>query len=161
MLWMTLTTASVFLISASVATAQAAGQRVDVNGMKMYYEVSGQGDPLIVLHGAYMNIPSMGAIVPKLAKTRKVYALEFQGHGRTTDIDRPITYPNLADDVAAFVDAVGLKKVDVFGYSVGAIVGLQVAIRHPAKLNKLVAASVAYDIRGWQPEFKAMIPQLS
>src|SRR5687768_17340433 len=104
MLWMTLTAASVFLISASVATAQAAGQRVDVNGMKMYYEVSGAGDPLIVLHGAYMNIPSMGAIIPKLAKTHKVYALEFQGHGRTTDIERPITYQNLADDVATFME---------------------------------------------------------
>src|SRR5882672_10456471 len=90
------------LIGATVATAQVIGHRVSVNGMRMYYEVSGAGDPLIVLHGAYMNIPSMGAIIPKLAKTHKVYALELQGHGRTTDIDRPITYPNLADDVAAF-----------------------------------------------------------
>lgn len=143
------------------AQVAATGHRVMINGMQTYYEVSGQGDPLVVLHGAYMNIPSMGAIVPKLAKTHKVYALEFQGHGRTTDIERPITYPNLADDVAAFVDAVGLKKVDVFGYSVGAIVGLQLAIRHPAKLNRLVAASVAYDLRGWQPEFKAAIPQMT
>src|SRR4029450_4613462 len=89
-----------------------AGDRVEVNGMQMYYEVSGQGQPLIVLHGAYMNIPSMGAIIPKLAATHKVYAVEFQGHGRTTDIDRPITYPNLADDVAAFMDAGGLPKED-------------------------------------------------
>jgi pimeloyl-ACP methyl ester carboxylesterase len=144
-----------------VSDAPATGDRVTVNGMQMYYEVSGRGEPLIVLHGAYMNIPTMGAIIPKLAKTRRVYALEFQGHGRTTDIDRPITYPNLADDVAAFMDAVGLQKADVFGYSVGAIVGLQVAIRHPAKINKLAAASVAYDLEGWQPEFKAVIPQLS
>src|SRR6266545_1508003 len=94
------------------AQTQAVGHRVRVNGMQMYYEVSGPagGDPLIVLHGAYMNIPTMGAIIPKLAKTHRVYALELQGHGRTTDIDRPITYPNLADDVAAFMDAVGLKK---------------------------------------------------
>ena len=143
------------------AEVPATGHRVMINGMQTYYEVSGQGDPLVVLHGAYMNIPSMGAIIPKLARTHRVYALEFQGHGRTTDIERPITYPNLADDVAAFVDAVGLKQVDVFGYSVGAIVGLQLAIRHPAKLNKLVAASVAYDVRGWQPEFKAVIPQMT
>src|SRR5215216_6337870 len=100
--------------------AQERGNRVKVNGMQMYYEVSGNGDPLIVLHGAYMNIPSMGAIIPKLAATHKVYALELQGHGRTTDINRPITYPHLADDVAAFMDAVGLTKVDVFGYSMGA-----------------------------------------
>jgi pimeloyl-ACP methyl ester carboxylesterase len=108
-----------------------------------------------------MNIPSMGAIIPRLAETHKVYALEFQGHGRTTDIDRPITYPNLADDVAAFMDAVGITKADVFGYSMGAAAGLQLAIRHPEKVNKLVAASVAYDAEGWQPEFKAFIPQMT
>ena len=153
--------ALLLLTSASLASAQAAGQRVNVKGMRMYYEVSGSGDPLIVLHGAYMNIPSMGAIIPMLAKTHKVYALEFQGHGRTTDIERPITYPNLADDVAAFMDAVGLKKADVFGYSMGAGAGLQFAIRHPAKVSKLVAASVAYDVEGWQPEFKAFIPQMT
>jgi pimeloyl-ACP methyl ester carboxylesterase len=137
------------------------GKYTNVNGMKMYYEVSGEGDPLIVLHGAYMNIISMGEIIPKLARTHKVYALEFQGHGRTTNIDRPITYPNLADDAAAFMDAVGLKKADVFGYSMGAEAGLQLAIRHPEKVNKLVTASGAYDLEGWQPEFKAFIPQMT
>jgi pimeloyl-ACP methyl ester carboxylesterase len=150
------------LVAASaLADAQSVGNRVEVNGMQMYYEVSGDGDPLVVLHGAYMNIPSMGAIIPKLAETHKVYAVELQGHGRTTDIDRPITYPNLADDVAAFMDAVGLKKADVFGYSMGAAAGLQLAIRHPGKVNKLIAASVAYDAEGWQPEFKAFIPKLT
>ena len=146
--------------SQQTATSAATGHRVPVNGMQMYYEVSGQGDPLIVLHGAYMNIPAMGAIIPALARNHRVYALEAQGHGRTTDINRPITYPNLADDVAAFMDAVGLKKADVFGYSMGAGTGLQLAIRHPDKVNKLVAASVAYDYEGLQPEFKAMIPQM-
>lgn len=152
--------AALLLVSGS-ALAAAEGDRVEVNGMQMYYEVSGTGDPLIVLHGAYMNIPSMGLIIPKLAESHKVYALEFQGHGRTTDIDRPITYPNLADDVAAFMDAVGLQKADVFGYSMGAAAGLQVAIRHPDKVNKLIAASAAYDAEGWQPEFKAFIPQMT
>lgn len=133
----------------------------EVNGMKMYYEVSGSGDPLIVLHGAYMNIPSMGKIIPMLAKNHKVYALEFQGHGRTNDIDRSITYANLADDTAAFMDAVGVKKADVFGYSMGAGAGLQLAIRHPDKVTRLVAASTAYDAEGFQPEYKAFIPQMS
>ncbi|MGF7118620.1 alpha/beta fold hydrolase [Methanobacterium oryzae] len=137
------------------------GKYANLNGMKMYYEVSGQGDPLIVLHGAYMNIISMGEIIPKLARTHKVYALEFQGHGRTNDIDRPITYPNLAEDVAAFMDVLSLKKADVFGYSVGAEVGLQLAIRHQEKVNKLIAASAAYDLEGWQPEYKAAIPQMT
>ena len=143
------------------APPPAVGARVEVNGMQMYYEVSGTGDPLVVLHGAYMNIPSMGAIIPRLAATHKVYAIEFQGHGRTTDIDRPITYHNLADDVAAFMDKVGLAKADVFGYSMGAAVGLQLAIRHPQKVNKAALASVAYDVRGWQPAFIAFIPQMT
>jgi pimeloyl-ACP methyl ester carboxylesterase len=150
---------------ASVGTAEAApkpkANRVQINGMQMYYEVSGKGDPLIVLHGAYMNIPTMGEIIPQLAETHRVYALEFQGHGRTTDIDRPITYPNLADDVAAFMDAVGIQKADVFGYSMGAATALQLAIRHPDKVDQVVSASGAYDAEGWQPEFKAMIPQMS
>jgi len=153
--------ASLLLCAAAVAESQSVGKRVAVSGMQMYYEVSGTGDPLVVLHGAYMNIPSMGAIIPMLAKTHKVYAVELQGHGRTTDIDRPITYPNLADDVAAFMDAVGLAKADVFGYSMGAVTGLQLAIRHPAKVNKLVFGSGAYDAEGWQPEFRAMIPTMT
>jgi len=152
---------ALLLTGNAVADAQAVGHRVKVNGMDMYYEVSGQGDPLIVLHGAYMNIPLMGSIVPRLAASHKVYALEFQGHGRTTDIDRPITYQNLADDVAAFMDAVGLRKADVFGYSMGAIAGLQLAIRHPAKVDKLVFGSGAYDFQGWQPDFRAAIPNLT
>jgi pimeloyl-ACP methyl ester carboxylesterase len=153
--------APLLFVAVALAEGQSAGARVKVNGMQMYYEVSGAGEPLVVLHGAYMNIPTMGAIIPQLARTHKVYALELQGHGRTTDIDRPITYQNLADDVAAFMDAVGVPKADVFGYSMGAGAGLQLAIRHPAKVNKLVAASVAYDLKGWQPAFTAMIPTMT
>ena len=138
---------------------------VHVNGMKMYYEIHGTGTagsiPLVVLHGAYMNIQNMGDIIPKLAKTRKVYALEFQGHGRTSDINRPITYYNLADDVAVFMDSMDLKKADVFGYSMGAAAGIQLVIRHPEKVNKLISASGAYDVAGWQPVFKDLIPQMS
>lgn len=151
------------LLMTSAAFAQSApvGNTVAVNGMEMYYEVSGQGDPIVVLHGAYMNIPTMGGIIPRLAETHQVYALEFQGHGRTNDIDRPITYPNLADDVAGFMDAMGLEKADVFGYSMGAAAGLQLAIRHPEKVDQLVAASVSYDIRGSQPEFLEMLPTMT
>jgi pimeloyl-ACP methyl ester carboxylesterase len=137
------------------------GNYVDVNGMKMYYEVSGEGEPMIVLHGAHMDIASMGKIIPMLAENHKVYALEFQGHGRTEDIDRPITYPNLADDVAAFMEAVGLEKVNVFGYSMGAQVGLQLAITQPNKINKLIFASGAYDLEGWQPAYSEFIPMMS
>ena len=76
--------ASLLLTDLVPGEAHAAGRRVNVNDMQMYYEVSGSGAPLIVLHGAYMNIPDMGAIIPKLARTHRVYALEFQGHGRHT-----------------------------------------------------------------------------
>jgi pimeloyl-ACP methyl ester carboxylesterase len=161
MLRTTLIAAALLVTGPALAGTQPVSHRLEVNGMQMYYEVSGEGDPLIVLHGAYMNIPSMGAIIPWLAETHKVYALKLQGHGRTTDLDRPITYPNLADDVAAFMDAVGVEQADVFGYSMGAAAGLQLAIRHPEKVNKLVAASGAYDAEGWQPEFKAFIPQMT
>jgi pimeloyl-ACP methyl ester carboxylesterase len=149
--------AGVLLMTAASARAET----VEVNGMEMYYEVSGEGDPLVVLHGAYMNIPSMGEIIPMLAETHEVYAIEFQGHGRTTDIDRPITYPNLADDVAAFMDAVGLERADVFGYSMGAAAALQFAIRHPDKLDRLVVASTSFDASGWQPAFTEFIPQMT
>ncbi|WP_343717370.1 alpha/beta hydrolase [Inquilinus sp.] len=152
---------AITLLAAGPALADAESHRVAVNGMQMYYEVSGSGDPLVVLHGAYMSIPAMGGIIPKLAETRTVYAIEFQGHGRTTDIERPITYPALADDVAAFMDAVKLPKADVFGYSMGAAAGLQLAIRHPEKVSKLVAASAAYDAEGWQPAFREFIPQMT
>lgn len=137
------------------------GKRAEVNGMRMYYEVSGKGEPLIVLHGSFMNIPSMGAIIPKLAEKHTVYAVELQGHGRTNDIDRPLTYQNLADDVAAFMDAVKLPRADVLGYSLGAIAGLKFAIRHPVKVNKLIMVSGGYDVEGWQPEFKAFIPTMT
>jgi pimeloyl-ACP methyl ester carboxylesterase len=139
----------------------ANAEYAEVNGMRMYYEISGEGDPLVVLHGSAMNIPTMGEIIPKLAGSNKVYALELQGHGRTNDIDRPITYPNLADDVAAFMDAVDLEKANVFGYSMGAIAGLQFTIRHPEKVDHLIFVSGAYDFEGWQPAFKEFIPQMT
>ena len=152
---------ALFVCCPAAAEAQSTGERVDVNGMEMYYEVSGEGEPLIVLHGAYMNIQTMGEIIPRLAETHRVYALEFQGHGRTNDIDRKITYQSLADDVVGFMDAVGLERADVFGYSMGGTAGLQLAIRHPERVERLVAASVAYDMQGMQPDYIAFLPQLA
>jgi len=155
--------ATAVLLASTTAFAQAEpkGATVSVNGMEMYYETSGQGDPLIVLHGAYMNIDNMGEIIPMLAETHQVIAVEFQGHGRTTDIDRPITYPNLADDVAAFMDAINVEKADIFGYSMGAGAGLQLAIRHPEKVDQIVAASAGYSMDGMQPAFTAFLPQMT
>lgn len=156
----TLLTALLLIGSPALAQSEPTGDRVEVNGMQMYYEVSGEGDPLIVLHGAYMNIQTMGEIIPRLAQTRRVYALEFQGHGRTDDIDRPVTYQNLADDVAGFMEAVGIEKADIFGYSMGGTAGLQLAIRHPERVDQLIVASVAYDMEGMQPDHIAFLPQL-
>ncbi len=151
----------IFVTPSSLSQQQAAGNYADVNGMKLYYEVSGGGEPLIVLPGAHMDIKSMGEIIPMLAENHKVYAIEFQGHGHTEDINRPITYYNLADDVAAFMDAVGLKQADVFGYSMGAEVGLQLSVRNPEKVRKLIFASGSYDLKGWQPIYNQFIPQMS
>ncbi len=145
----------------ALADSRPTCDRVAVNGMQLYYEVSGKGEPLVLLHGAHMNIETMGRIVPMLAQTHRVYALELQGHGRTTDIDRPITYENLADDVAAFMDAVALTKADVFGYSMGGGVALQVGIRHPGKVDQLIVASAPYDASGWQPAYQELIPQMT
>lgn len=152
---------ALFVTTQAFAQTQPAGDYASVNGMEMYYEVTGAGEPIVVLHGAYMNIPAMGEIIPRLAETHTVYALELQGHGRTNDIERPITYPNLADDVADFMDSVGLDRADVLGYSMGAAAGLQLAIRHPEKVDQLVAISVAYSLEGLQPEFHAMLPSMT
>ncbi|WP_163267730.1 alpha/beta fold hydrolase [Chelativorans alearense] len=159
MLRIILTVAALFAASVVFAQEVPEGNRVEINGMQMYYEVSGEGEPMIVLHGGFMNIPSMGEIVGRLAETHRVYALELQGHGRTTDIDRPITYPNLAGDVAAFMEAVEIEKADVFGYSMGAITGLRLAIDFPEKVDQLIFASGVYDFQGWQPAFRELIPQ--
>ncbi|HTN60744.1 MAG TPA: alpha/beta hydrolase [Devosia sp.] len=147
--------------AALLATTVAYAETVPVNGMNIYYEISGEGDPLLVLPGAYMTIPDMGEIIPMLARTHKVIAIEFQGHGRTNDIDRPITFENLADDVAGVMDALAIEKADIFGYSMGAGAAIQLTIRHPEKVDQLVSASAGYDISGMQPAYTAMIPQMT
>ncbi|MGI8911382.1 MAG: alpha/beta fold hydrolase [Rubrobacteraceae bacterium] len=132
-----------------------------VNGLEMYYEIHGTGRPLVVLHGAYMTIDTMGEVVPGLAKTRQVIGVELQGHGRTADADRPLSYEQMADDVAAMMKHLGLEGADVFGFSMGGGVALQVAIRHPDLVRKLVVASVSYTSDGMHPELLAMIPTIT
>ena len=108
-----------------------------VNGLNMYYEIHGTGQPLVVLHGSFMTIELMGQLVPGLARSRQVIALELQGHGHTADIDRPITYEQLADDTAALLRHLGIGNADVYGYSLGGGVALQVAMRHPALVREV------------------------
>jgi pimeloyl-ACP methyl ester carboxylesterase len=137
------------------------GSYASVNGLRMYYEIYGTGHPLVVLHGAYMTIETMGEIVPSLAETRQVIAVELQGHGHTADIDRPLSYEQMADDVTALLAEIGIEKADVFGYSMGGGVALQVALRHSEVVRKLVVASASYTSDGMYPELLAMIPTIT
>ena len=141
--------------------APGASDYAPVNGLEMYYEIHGTGRPLVVLHGAYMTIATMGEIVASLAETRQVVAVELQGHGHTADIDRPITYEGMADDTAALLRHLGIEKANVFGYSMGGGVALQIAIRHPEVVRKLVVASASYTSDGMYPELLEMIPTIT
>jgi pimeloyl-ACP methyl ester carboxylesterase len=123
-----------------------------VNGLDLYYEIRGTGDPLVVLPGAYMTVELMGDLVPVLAESHRVIAVEFQGHGHTADIDRPFSYESFADDTAALLEHLGIDRADVYGYSLGGGVALQVGLRHPNRIRKLVVASASYSSAGMYPE---------
>jgi len=132
-----------------------------VNGLNMYYEIHGTGQPLILLHGAFMTIELLGDLVSRLAETRQVIAVEFQAHGHTADIERPLRYESLADDTAALMGHLGIEQADVFGYSLGAGVALQLTLRHPRLLRKLVFVSGSYTSAGWYPEVMAAIAHIT
>ena len=107
-----------------------------VNGLKMYYEIHGTGDPVVLLHGSFMTITNnWAAMIPRLSKSRQVIAVEMQGHGRTADIDRDFSYDNLADDVAALLDHLRIKPADLLGLSLGGGVAMEVAICHPGLMT--------------------------
>jgi pimeloyl-ACP methyl ester carboxylesterase len=129
--------------------------------LSMYYEIHGRGRPLVLLHGAYMTIDLMGPILPGLAKTRQVIAPEQQGHGHTADVDRPLTYEHMADDTAALVRHLGIETADVVGYSMGGGVALQMAIRHPDLVRKLVVASASYTSDGMHAVALEMFPSIT
>ena len=133
-----------------------------VNGLQMYYEVHGTGEPLLLLHGAFGAIDLWGPILTTLAAHHQVIAMEFQGHGHTADIiDRPLGYQQLADDVAAVMEHLGIEQADVVGYSMGGTTGLQVAIRHPERVRKLVAVSANYRSDGYYPELLAGLQMMT
>jgi pimeloyl-ACP methyl ester carboxylesterase len=132
-----------------------------VNGLRLYYEVHGSGRPLLVLHGSFMTIELLGNLVPELARTRQVIAVELQGHGHTADIDRPITYEALADDAAALLRHLGIATADVYGYSLGGGVALQLALRHPELVRKLVVVSASYTSDGMYPDVLSGIEHLT
>jgi pimeloyl-ACP methyl ester carboxylesterase len=132
-----------------------------VNGLEMYYEVHGDGPPLLLLHGAYMTADGMAPLVRGLAARRRVVVPEQQGHGRTADVDRPLTYEQMADDSAALLERLGIEQADVVGYSMGAGIALQVAIRHPARVRRLVAVSASFTYDGMHAAATEMFPTIT
>ena len=127
-----------------------------VNGLELYYEIHGTADQaIILLHGGLGSTDMFDSIIPTLAQTRRVIAVDLQAHGRTADIDRPLTYEAMADDIAALVDYLELESVEILGYSLGGGVAIQTAIRHPEIVSKLVLVSTVFRLDGWYPEVLA------
>jgi pimeloyl-ACP methyl ester carboxylesterase len=132
-----------------------------VNGLNMYYEIHGTGRPLVLLHGNLSTIDvDFGRMIPSLAKTRQVIAVEQQAHGHTADIDRPLSIQHWADDTAALLRQLGVEEADVFGYSSGSAVAFQLALDHPELVRKLVLGSGSYALAGLHPEVLGGIQHL-
>lgn len=125
-----------------------------VNGLQLYYELHGEGEPLVLIHGGGSTIESNFArVLPLLSKHRRVIAVEEQGHGHTAAIDRPFTFDNSADDVAALLDHLRIDGADVFGFSNGGQIAIRLANRHPRKVRRLVIASAPFRRDGMAPGF--------
>jgi pimeloyl-ACP methyl ester carboxylesterase len=132
-----------------------------VNGLEMYYETHGSGEPLVMLHGGLSTVDELHRIVPVLAERRRVIAVERQGHGRTADIGRPFRFAQGADDTAGLLRRLGVARADVFGYSVGGTVALELAVRHPALVRTLVLCSAVFSMDGYHPEVRDGLRQLT
>ena len=126
-----------------------------VNGLRMYYEMQGSGQPLILLHGGVGATQMFNELLKMLADGRQTVAVDLQGHGRTADIDRPLRYELMAEDIAGLIAHLELGTVDVLGYSLGGGVALRFAIQHPALVRKLVLVSTPCKREGWYPEVLA------
>lgn len=141
---------------ASQSIKPAESGYADVNGLEMYYEVYGKGKPIVLLHGSFMNIPlNWSHIIPLLAKDRKVIVTEMQGHGRTRDISRELSYEGMADDVSGLLKHLKIDSADIMGYSMGGGIAFQVAVRHPEQVRRLVVLSGTYAHDGWWPDVEA------
>lgn len=140
---------------------KAPGKYAKINGLELYYETHGKGRPLILLHGGLGSTSMFGDNLKALAKHRQVIAVDLQGHGRTADIDRPLSVELMADDVAALIQHLKLGRADVFGYSLGGGVALLVGIRHPELVNKLVIVSTVFRRDAFYPEILAQQAQVN
>jgi pimeloyl-ACP methyl ester carboxylesterase len=143
-----------------LAASQSIGQQIKpsasgyapVNGIKVYYEVYGEGTPIVLLHGAFYTIDmNWSGLIPELSKTRKVIAIEMQGHGHTPYSDRELSITTLANDVEKVMDYLKIDSADVAGYSMGGSVAYQFAVQSPERLRKLVIISSTYKTSGWLP----------
>jgi pimeloyl-ACP methyl ester carboxylesterase len=128
--------------------------RVEANGIDYYYEIHGQGEPILLLHGGLGSIDMFGPVLPVLAEHREVIGVDLQGHGRTVLGDRRIDYVDMGDDMAAILDRLGYEQVDVMGYSLGAGVAFRLAVQHPPKVRRLVLVSASYSTDGVHPEMR-------
>lgn len=144
--------------TSTAITPPCQGNYAQINGLKLYYEICGDGFPLVLIHGGGSTIQTtFGIILPMLAKNRMVIAVEMQAHGHTTDIDRPLSFEQDADDIAGLLKHLNIVKADVFGFSNGASTTLQFALRHPELCNKIVVASTFYKKSGAPDWFWAMM----
>lgn len=132
-----------------------------VNGLQLYYEIHGKGDPVVLLHGSFMTITNnWAAMIPQLSTRWQVVAVEMQGHGRTADIDREISYDNLAGDVAVLLGELQIEHAHLVGYSMGGGVAIQAAIRHPERVRRVVSISAALRSDGLVEEAVEAFPRL-
>ncbi|HEV7278153.1 MAG TPA: alpha/beta hydrolase [Devosiaceae bacterium] len=132
-------------------TAPRSG-RATVNGLELYYEVHGEGEPLLLLHGGITVDQTLAQTLPALANARQVIVPHMQGHGFTPDIDRPLRFELMADDLAALMAEMGIGSADLVGYSMGGGIALQTAIRHPTLVDRLVVISTTMARDGWYPD---------
>ncbi|MCB0648798.1 MAG: alpha/beta hydrolase [Saprospiraceae bacterium] len=133
-----------------------------VNGIEVYYEIYGQGEPLVLLHGAFFTIEmNWGPLINELSKARKVIAIEFQGHGHSPYFGRAMDIETLAEDVRDVMDYLKVGKADVAGYSMGGSVAYQFAVQYPDRLNKLIIISATHKSAGWLPVANEGLEDLS
>jgi pimeloyl-ACP methyl ester carboxylesterase len=148
------------MIEKEVKEKNIRGAYVSVNGLKLYHEISGSGRPLILLHGGVGASEMVEPIRPTLARDRQIIAVHLQGHGRTIDIDRPLSYEGMSDDIAELIEHLNLEKADILGYSLGGGVALQTTIRHPDMIRKLILVSTPFKRNGWYPEVQRGMGQM-
>jgi pimeloyl-ACP methyl ester carboxylesterase len=140
-------------------TARRSGL-VPVNGTELWYEIHGEGKPLVLLHGGFGAVDMFGPNVASLADGRQVVGVDLQSHGHSPAPDRPMTFEGMADDLAALIGALGLGKPDLMGFSLGGGVALRTAIQHPDVLDRLVLVSTPFKRAGWYPEMAAGMDQM-